>query len=157
MKKKTIFLLTILLMAIFVTSCSSDDDNEKTEFTSTLTANGSAVKITNLEGKAIAGSIYEFWINDATSDFYIQGNITSHEVHTSGKDVTKDCKMMIALVNNEEWYTSEKEYVSGTVTIEKWDLENFRVTLVFKDYKCKSGSKSIVLNGSVTFPTSINI
>ena len=111
MKKKAIFLLTILLMASFVTSCSSDDDNEKTEFTSTLTANGSAVKITNLEGKAIAGSIYEFWINDATSDFYIQGNITSHEVHTSGKDVTKDCKMMIALVNNEEWYTSEKEYV----------------------------------------------
>ena len=140
MKKKAIFLLTILLMASFVTSCSSDDDNEKTEFTSTLTANGSAVKITNLEGKAIAGSIYEFWINDATSDFYIQGNITSHEVHTSGKDVTKDCKMMIALVNNEEW-----------------DLENFKVTLVFKDYKCKSGSKSIVLNGSVTFPTSINI
>ena len=75
-----------------------------------------------------------------------RGNITSHEVHTSGKDVTKDCKMMIALVNNEEWYTSEKEYVSGTVTIEKWDLENFKVTLVFKDYKCKSGSKSIVLN-----------
>ena len=45
MKKKTIFLLTILLMAIFVTSCSSDDDNEKTEFTSTLTVNGSAWKI----------------------------------------------------------------------------------------------------------------
>ena len=44
MKKKTIFLLTILLMAIFVTSCSSDDDNEKTEFTSTLTVNGSAGK-----------------------------------------------------------------------------------------------------------------
>ncbi len=69
MKKKTIFLLTILLMAIFVTSCSSDDDNEKTEFTSTLTVNGSAVKITNLEGKAIANSMFEFWVNDAISDF----------------------------------------------------------------------------------------
>ena len=43
MKKKTIFLLTILLMAIFVTSCSSDDDNEKTEFTSTLTVGKSSV------------------------------------------------------------------------------------------------------------------
>lgn len=60
MKKKTIFLLTILLMAISVTSCSSDDDNEKTEFTSTLTVNGSSVKITNLEGKVSAG--FEFWI-----------------------------------------------------------------------------------------------
>ena len=59
-------------MAISVTSCSSDDDNEKTEFTSTLTVNGSSVKITNLEGKVSAG--FEFWINDATSDFYIQGN-----------------------------------------------------------------------------------
>ena len=140
MKKKTIFLLTILLMAIFVTSCSSDDDNEKTEFTSTLTVNGSAVKITNLEGKAIANSMFEFWVNDATSDFYIQGNIDYREELTTGKDVTKGCKMSIALVKLEEW-----------------DLENFRVTLVFKDYKCKSGSKSIVLNGSVTFPTSINI
>ena len=143
-------------MASFVTSCSSDDDNEKTEFTSTLTANGSAVKITNLEGKAIAGSIYEFWINDATSDFYIQGKIKSLDVHTSGKDVTKDCRMTVALVNNDEWYNSEREYVSGTVTIEKWDLENFRVTLVFKDYTCKSGSKSIVLNGSVTFKTTVS-
>ena len=70
---------------------------------------------------------------------------------------TKDCKILIGLVKLEEWYSSEKEYVSGTIAIEKWDLENFRVTLVFKDYKCKSGSKSIVLNGSVTFPTSINI
>ena len=157
MKKKTIFLLTILLMVISVTSCSSDDDNEKTEFTSTLTVNGSSVKITNLEGKAIANSMFEFWVNDAISDFYIQGNIDYREELTTGKDVTKGCKMSIALVKLEEWYSSEKEYVSGTVTIEKWDLENFRVTLVFKDYKCKSGSKSIVLNGSVTFPTSINI
>lgn len=99
MKKKTIFLLTILLMAIFVTSCSSDDDNEKTEFTSTLTVNGSAVKITNLEGKAIANSMFEFWVNDATSDFYIQGNIDYREELTTGKDVTKGCKMSIALEN----------------------------------------------------------
>ena len=126
MKKKTIFLLTILLMAIFVTSCSSDDDNEKTEFTSTLTVNGSAVKITNLEGKAIANSMFEFWVNDATSDFYIQGNIDYREELTTGKDVTKGCKMSIALVKLEEWYSSEKEYVSGTVTIEKWDLENVK-------------------------------
>lgn len=62
MKKKAIFLLAILLMASFVTSCSNDDDNEKTEFTSTLTANGSEVKITNLEGKAVASFIYEFWV-----------------------------------------------------------------------------------------------
>lgn len=155
MKKKTIFLLTILLMAISVTSCSSDDDNEKTEFTSTLTVNGSSVKITNLEGKVSAG--FEFWINDATSDFYIQGTTDHRAELATGKDVTKDCKILIGLVKREEWYSSEKEYVSGTIAIEKWDLENFRVTLVFKDYKCKSGSKSIVLNGSVTFPTSINI
>lgn len=108
MKKKTIFLLTILLMAIFVTSCSSDDDNEKTEFTSTLTVNGSAVKITNLEGKAIANSMFEFWVNDAISDFYIQGNIDYREELTTGKDVTKGCKMSIALVKLEEWYSSEK-------------------------------------------------
>ena len=63
---------------------------------------------------------------------------------------------MIGLVKLEEWYSSEKEYVSGTITIEKWDLENFRVTLVFKDYTCKSGSKSIVLNGSVTFKTTVS-
>ena len=144
-------------MVISVTSCSSDDDNEKTEFTSTLTVNGSSVKITNLEGKAIANSMFEFWINHATSDFYIQGNTDHRAELATGKDVTKDCRILIGLVKLEEWYSSEKEYVSGTVTIEKWDLENFRVTLVFKDYKCKSGSKSIVLNGSVTFPTSINI
>lgn len=47
-------------MVISVTSCSSDDDNEKTEFTSTLTVNGSSVKITNLEGKVSAS--FEFWI-----------------------------------------------------------------------------------------------
>ena len=41
-------------------------------------------------------------------DFYIQGNIDYHEELTTGKDVTKGCKMIIALVNNEEWYTSEK-------------------------------------------------
>ena len=95
-------------MAIFVTSCSSDDDNEKTEFTSTLTVNGSAVKITNLEGKAIANSMFEFWVNDATSDFYIQGNIDYREELTTGKDVTKGCKMSIALVKLEEWYSSER-------------------------------------------------
>ena len=65
--------------------------------------------------------------------------------------------MTIALVNNEEWYNTEIEYVSGSVIIEKWDLDNFKVTLTFKDYKCTSGSNSIVLNGSVTFPTSISL
>ena len=39
----------------------------------------------------------------------------------------KDCKILIGLVKLEEWYSSEKEHVSRTVTIEKWDLENFRV------------------------------
>lgn len=112
-------------MAISVTSCSSDDDNEKTEFTSTLTVNGSSVKITNLEGKVSAG--FEFWINDATSDFYIQGTTDHRAELATGKDITKDCKILIGLVKLEEWYSSEKEHVSGTVTIEKWDLENFRV------------------------------
>lgn len=93
MKKKTIFLLTILLMVISVTSCSSDDDNEKTEFTSTLTVNGSSVKITNLEGKVSAS--FEFWINDATSDFYIQGNTDHRAELATGKDVTKDCRILI--------------------------------------------------------------
>ena len=101
MKKKTIFLLTILLMAISVTSCSSDDDNEKTEFTSTLTVNGSSVKITNLEGKVSAG--FEFWINDATSDFYIQGNTDHRAELAAGKDVTKRCKRLMRLVRLEEW------------------------------------------------------
>lgn len=144
-------------MAISVISCSKDDDDEKNELTSSLTLNGSTPKITNLEGKANSSSNFSFWVNDATSDFYIQGKIVSLDVHTSGKDVTKDCRMTIALVNNEEWYNSEKEYVSGTATIEKWDLENFKVTIIFKDYTCKSGSKSIVLNGSITFPTTVNI
>lgn len=154
--KKFIFLLPVLLMTIFVTSCSKDDDDEKNELTSSLTLNGNSVKITNLEGIANTNWDFDFWVNDATSDFYIQGKIKSLDVHTSGKDVTKDCRMTVALVNNDEWYNSEREYVSGTVTIEKWDLENFRVTLVFKDYKCKSGSKSIVLNGSVTFKTTVS-
>ena len=103
-------------MVISVTSCSSDDDNEKTEFTSTLTVNGSSVKITNLEGKVSAS--FEFWINDATSDFYIQGNTDHRAELATGKDVTKDCRILIGLVKLEEWYSSEKEYVSGTVTIE---------------------------------------
>ena len=117
MKKKTIFLLTILLMAISVTSCSSDDDNEKTEFTSTLTVNGSSVKITNLEGKVSAG--FEFWINDATSDFYIQGTTDHRAELATGKDVTKDCKILIGLVKLEEWYSSEKEYVSGANRVQR--------------------------------------
>lgn len=154
--KKFIFLLPILLMAMFVTSCSNDDD-ENNEFASSLTVNGNLVKITNLEGNVPLTKDFELWINDATSDFYVQGVIKATEAHTSGKDVTKDCRMTIALVNNEEWYNTEIEYVSGSVIIEKWDLENFKVTLAFKDYKCTSGSNSIVLNGSVTFPTSINL
>ena len=128
-KKKTIFLLTILLMAIFVTSCSSDDDNEKTEFTSTLTVNGSAVKITNLEGKAIANSMFEFWVNDATSDFYIQGNIDYREELTTGKDVTKGCKMSIALVKLEEWYSSEKEYVLLQLKNGIWKISELHLYL----------------------------
>lgn len=117
-------------MAISVTSCSSDDDNEKTEFTSTLTVNGSSVKITNLEGKVSAG--FEFWINDATSDFYIQGTTDHRAELATGKDITKDCKILIGLVKLEEWYSSEKEHVSGTVTIEKWDLKILELHLYLK-------------------------
>lgn len=52
--------------------------------------------------------MFEFWVNDATSNFYIQGNIDYREELTTGKDVTKGCKMSIALVKLEEWYSSEK-------------------------------------------------
>lgn len=46
-------------------------------------SNGSSVKITNLEGKVSAG--FEFWINDATSDFYIQGNTDHRAELATGK------------------------------------------------------------------------
>lgn len=46
--------------------------------------------------------------NDATSDFYIQGNTDHRAELATGKDVTKDCRILIGLVKLEEWYSSEK-------------------------------------------------
>lgn len=147
--------MSFLLMTLLMMSCSKDDD-ETVKLSSTITINGSVVNVKSTEAEYLNGYTYPltFWINDASSDFYIQGKVRSQSELTPNTDITKNCVMTI--YSNKNWYATDKEYVSGSVTLEKLDMEKFRVVLVYKDYKCTSGSNSITLNGSVTFPLSIS-
>lgn len=159
MKKNLLVLFAVVLTVCVFASCSKDDDDAG--FTSTLTMNGEAVKVSMLEGEydpEASFRAFSFWVNDASASaggVYIQGSLSVKlESLEAGKDLTKSLSLLLQLKNGDEYIVDGSR--SGSLTVQNIDTSKRVLTLEFKNLKYVSNLKNeVVLNGTLAIPYQI--
>ncbi len=153
--------VVLLLSLIICASCSSDDEGD--EGSSSLTLNGVALKIHDIEGEYDpegSWNMFTFWVNnDLLSKTSIIGTIPFDANFVSGEDITNECSLTI--YNGEDCAlvipdAPNTKYRSGKVFIDKFDYEKRTITIRFEQYKCLSDLKNdMVINGTLNIAFSV--
>lgn len=153
--KKNHFLSVLLILCISIvsTSCSDDDDDniDGNKTKSTLTVDGKAIEITDLEAEYDDGA-FLFWVNDALSTHsrvYIQAEFSAKETISVGTDITSKFEVLFQRNSGKEWFM-EDGFRSGSIVIKEIDNNKKTLTIEFKEVKYVSNlNNGIVLNGTL--------
>lgn len=157
MKKNYFMLLsmiTILCFGLSLSSCSDDDDDDNSggKTKSTLTVDGKAIEITDLEAEYDDGA-FLFWVNDALSTdkrVYIQAEFSAKENISAGTDITSNFSILFQRNKGNEWFL-ENGYRSGSIFVKEIDNNKKALTIEFKEVKYVSNlNNAIVLNGTLS-------
>ena len=155
MKKNYLILLNVLTVLCFglsFSSCSDDDDNSGGKTKSTLTVDGKAIEIIDLEAEYDDGA-FLFWVNDALSTdkrVYIQAEFAAKENISAATDITSKFEILFQRNKGNEWFL-EDSYRSGSILVKEIDNNKKTLTIEFKEVKYVSNfNNAIVLNGTLS-------
>lgn len=160
MKNNFFLLFAILLTTTILMGCSKDEDEQN--MPSSLTLNGVAIKINDLEGEYDPEGSWDrftFWVNNALDETYIQATVSYDAKFIANEDITDKCDILIN--TGDDWANvvpdmPNTSYRSGKLIIENFDFDNRKITLRFDNYKYISDHKNVMeLNGTLNMPFTI--
>lgn len=160
MKKNLFLLLVVLLTTSILVACSKDEDEQNGS--SSLTLNGVAIKINDLEGEYDPEGSWDrftFWVNNALDKTYIQATISYDAKFIANEDITDKCDILINA--GDDWANvvpdmPNTSYRSGKLIIVEFDYDKRKITLKFDSYKYISDHKNAMeLNGTISMPFTI--
>lgn len=163
--KKTYFkflnALVILCVSLSLASCSDDDDNGGGGIKSTLTVDGKAIKIDDLEAEYDSehgSGSFLFWVNDVATvgdRVYIQAEFPAKENIAAGTDITSKFEIMFIRDGGNEGFM-DNSYRSGKIFVKAIDNNKKTLTIEFQEAKYLSSLKNtITINGILSMPYTI--